>query len=72
MACCRECGLLGTDDRGGLSCAKYARDEVSLDAIRECSYFMPVQMDGERPFSPQEHLALKEEEFRRRRMQGPV
>ncbi len=83
---CAGCGLLDRADPKGSRCVRLgivvrdSRDrsrgrESGREApggTEECPFFYPLTYDGSEPYSPEEHLRLQEDEFRRRAMRGPV
>ncbi len=55
---CKDCGLLVKNETGSY-CFK-TDEQISNPESRTCSQFIPLQYDGDLPYTPEEHIYLHE------------
>ena len=73
MKNCANCGL-GVEDivEGKVRCFKYNTVSNPVDDRESCVYYIGIIVEDEEPLPPLQHLLLKEEELKARKMKGVV
>lgn len=73
MSKCLTCGILIKEDNG-FRCFKYGTDlnTQEIERERDCPYFAEPLFDDGELLSAAQLILLKEEDLKRRKMQGPV
>ncbi len=72
MGKCARCGLLDPAGPAGPLCVRFNVTVREPEADTDCDFFFATVLDGDKPYSPREHLVLQEAELRSRGMKGPV
>ncbi len=66
---CIECGVFNKERN---FCLKFKKDILDIGVLNDCPYFFKIMYDGNERLSPEEHLYMQDEEFKRKKMQGPM
>lgn len=73
MKSCTSCGL-GVENRadGTVKCFKNATVSDANDNKESCLYYIDTVFEDGEPIPPLQHLLLKEEELKARKMKGVI
>lgn len=72
MKLCNNCGLGIKENSGLVSCFKYKTVNNPQEDKEGCIYYIEAKCEGGEPLSPLQHLLLKEENLRARKMKGVI
>lgn len=73
MKSCTSCGLgVGNSVDGANKCFKYATVSNANDNKENCLYYIDIVFEDGEPIPPLQHLLLKEEELKARKMKGVI
>lgn len=73
MIKCNECGLLEKKSRS-YYCHRFKKEIGSkeFNIARDCLYFCQLIYEDGEPLTPRQHLIMQNQEFKSKRMRGPV
>lgn len=73
MKNCKNCGIgILTEEHGLIKCFKYNTMNEPDESKESCLYFIETVYEDEEPLPPLQHLLLKEEELKARKMKGVI
>jgi hypothetical protein len=72
MKSCGNCGLGAKHNNGLIGCFKYKTLNNSQEDKASCLYYIETMVEDGEPLSPFQHLLLKEEELKGRKMKGVI
>ena len=72
MKSCMNCGLGTKENSEFIGCYKYKTLNNPLEDKEGCLYFIETRSEEGDPFTPFQHLLLKEDELKERKMKGVV
>jgi hypothetical protein len=72
MKSCENCGLCMKENNDLLSCIKYETLHNSKEDKESCLYYIETIIEDGEPLLPMQHLLLKEQELKSRKMKGVV
>lgn len=68
---CLHCGLLKMEDREGF-CFRFKKNINLNKPETDCIYYIKRMYEDGEALSPQQHLILQDQDFRSKKMQGPM
>jgi hypothetical protein len=72
MKSCNKCGLGTKENNDLVSCFKYQTLNNPQEDKESCLYYIETMSEDGESLSPLQHLLLKEEDLRARKMKGVV
>ena len=69
---CKNCGIAIENDVDPVECFKFGKKDVSEDTGKNCIYHIDIQYEDREAMTPLQHLLLKEQELKARKMKGVV
>ena len=68
---CLNCGLLNTKVSPGY-CLRFKKTIINVSEGDDCIYFLKEIFEAGERLTPQQHLLVQDQDFRSKKMQGPV
>ncbi len=68
---CEYCGIAGVVEQNKFECAKFKKAfTLGENILTNCNYFIEKIIEDGEPFTPQQHLLIKEQELSAKHMKG--
>ncbi len=68
---CKNCGLLDQQS-SPTYCLRFKKAIKKDSDGEECIYYQKVLLEDGEKLTPQQHLIMQDQEFRSKKMQGPI
>lgn len=68
---CTNCGLLNKEAMSGY-CMRFKKKIEDTHAGKDCIYFFKEIYEDDELLTPQQHLLIQDQDFRSKKMQGPM
>jgi len=68
---CLNCGLLDTKVSPG-HCLRFKKTIIDVSEGDDCIYFLKEIYEAGERLTPQQHLLIQDQDFRSKKMQGPI
>ena len=71
---CLTCGLLEKEKERAY-CLRFNKEiilEAGPEASWECVYYFKIMAEDGEPLTPRQHLIMQDEDFRSKKMRGPL
>ncbi|MCX7749138.1 MAG: hypothetical protein N2645_19935 [Clostridia bacterium] len=72
MKNCSNCGIAIKHDEDSLDCFKFGKKNASIVDTEKCDYYTKVIYEDGEAMTPLQHLLLKEQELKSRKMKGVI
>ena len=69
---CKNCGIAIENNVNSVECFRFGEKDVSEDTDKTCIYHIYIQYDDGEALTPLQHLLLKEQELKARKMKGVI
>lgn len=72
MKSCENCGIAITNNQNGVECFKFGMKSAPQNAEKSCMYHIDIKYEDGEAMTPLQHLLLKEQELKARKMRGVI
>lgn len=72
MKNCKNCGIAIENDVDSVECFKFGKKNIFEDTEKNCIYYMEIKYEDGEAMTPLQHLLLKEQELKARKMKGVI
>ncbi|HEY5586244.1 MAG TPA: hypothetical protein VIK78_17345 [Ruminiclostridium sp.] len=69
---CENCGIAIIKNLESVECFKFGKKSVSKDSENSCTYHTDIRYEDGEAMTPLQHLLLKEQELKARKMKGVI